>query len=78
MKKDKYRFIAAFFEPIGTVGIGAVISVLFIGVAPQWQAFMWGVFAASSVLGSVLGGIIVWILQKRKINYLSFGENVIV
>ncbi|MHA1451481.1 MAG: energy coupling factor transporter S component ThiW, partial [Promethearchaeota archaeon] len=76
LKKDKLRKYAAFFEVIGTVGIGAVISYAFMGA--QSTIFLWGGFAMSSILGSSIGFLILWILEKRNINYVNFGETLIV
>ncbi|MHA1110012.1 MAG: energy coupling factor transporter S component ThiW [Promethearchaeota archaeon] len=76
LKKDKLRIYAAFFEVIGTVGIGAVISYAFMGA--QSTIFLWGGFAMSSILGSSIGFLILWILEKRNINYVNFGETLIV
>ncbi len=76
IKKEKYRIYAAFFEVVGTVGIGAVISFLFMDAAST--IFLWGGFAISSLLGSSIGFIILWILQKRNITYVEFGESLIV
>ncbi|MBN2154736.1 MAG: energy coupling factor transporter S component ThiW [Candidatus Lokiarchaeota archaeon] len=75
MKRERFRIIASLCEPIGTVGIGAVISYAFMG-APS-TIFLWGGFAISSVLGSILGFTILLILRKRNINYFQFGENAI-
>ena len=76
VKKEHLRKYAAFFEVLGTVGIGAVISFLFMGAAST--IFLWGGFAMSSILGSSIGYGILWALQKRNIDHTSFGENVIV
>lgn len=76
IKKEKFRIYAAFTEVIGTVGIGAVISFLFMGASST--IFLWGGFAISSILGSSIGFILLWILQRRNIDYLSFGESVFV
>ncbi len=75
--KEKYRIFAAFFEPIGTFGIGAIISGAIIGTYASWA--LWSIFLASSLIGSSLGFWILWTLQKRNINinYLSRGDTVL-
>ncbi len=75
-KKEKLRIYAAFCEVIGTVGIGAVISFLFMGA--NSTIFLWGGFAMSSILGSSIGFLILWILEKRNLNYINFGETLVV
>jgi len=74
--KEKYRIFAALSEPIGTVGIGAVISLL---MGATSSLFLWVGFSLSSMLGSGLGFWILYELRKRNItiNYLSHGKNVI-
>ena len=76
MKKDKFRIYSALGEVIGTVGIGAVISFAFMGAAST--IYLWGGFAISSLVGSITGFITLRILEKRNIDYLSFGESIFV
>jgi energy coupling factor transporter S component ThiW len=76
IKKGKYRIYAAFCEVIGTVGIGAVISYAFMGIPSS--IFLWVGWSISSILGSSIGFLILWILEKRNISFENFGEPIIV
>ena len=71
------RSIGALFEPIGTVIIGGSISslmsyyILELPVTPI--LIMWGLFAASSIVGSIMGYLILLMLEKgMNITYLNF------
>jgi energy coupling factor transporter S component ThiW len=69
-QNGKYRIFAAFFEPIGTVFIGATISAYISGTGTL--LFWWGLFAASCIPGSLMGLVILIILKKRNITYDKF------
>jgi energy coupling factor transporter S component ThiW len=76
-KKGELRSFGALFEPIGTVIIGGSISSLMSYYIFELQftpiLIMWGLFAASSIAGSILGFIILLMLEKgMNITYLNF------
>ncbi|MFX0006637.1 MAG: energy coupling factor transporter S component ThiW [Promethearchaeota archaeon] len=75
-KFPKYVEFAAFFEPIGTVFIGGTIGQL---VAPIGTIFAidgfltyWGLFAMSCIPGSLLGYVVLSILEKTGITWKDF------
>ncbi len=63
-KKPKYVEYAAFTEPIGTVFIGGTITALIQGFTLANLLFFWWLFMLSSVVGSVLGFIVLKILKR--------------
>jgi energy coupling factor transporter S component ThiW len=79
---NKYRIYAALTEPIGTVFIGGTISSFWsisLSVSqPLVYNFvslltMWLIFAVSCVTGTIIGFLILIILEKKaNITYLNF------
>ncbi|MHA1820327.1 MAG: energy coupling factor transporter S component ThiW [Promethearchaeota archaeon] len=59
------RIYAAFFEPLGTVFIGATISSYIAGTATIY--FWWGLFAASCIPGAIIGYLTLLALKKAHI-----------
>lgn len=88
-KSGKIASIAAFFEPLGTVFIGATLALFLVAPwigdvellsrledAPLIALFtLWSGWAVSSVSGSVLGFVILLVLNRVKISRETlFGE----
>jgi energy coupling factor transporter S component ThiW len=77
-KFPKFVEFAAFLEPIGTVFIGGTIAQL---IAPIGDIFAiegfftyWTLFALSSIPGSLMGYIVLTVLEKTRINWKDFFE----
>lgn len=62
-KYPKYVEYAAFFEPFGTVFIGGTITAIIQGLTIGNLLFYWGIFLASSAIGSALGFILLKIIK---------------
>jgi len=58
----KYKLYMAFTEPLGTVFIGGTISALIIDVP---IIGLWFLFALSSIVGSILGFVVLLLLLKQ-------------
>ena len=75
-KFPKYVEFAAFLEPIGTVFIAGTIGQLIspIGDIFAIEGFLtyWGLFALSSIPGSLMGYIILSVLEKTGISWNDF------
>ena len=77
-KKPKYTNLAALFEPIGTVFIGGTIGYL---VTPIGDSVIlglltyWWLFFLSSVTGSIIGFIILMVLNKAGYSWENFLVN---
>ncbi len=66
--KPNYRIYTALTEPIGTVFIGGTIAAFILGT-PFYA--LWWLFALSSIVGAVLGVVILLMLLKQpQINQL--------
>ncbi len=77
-KFPKFVEFAAFLEPIGTVFIGGTIAQLIapIGDILAIEGFFtyWTLFALSSIPGSLMGYIVLTVLEKTRINWKDFFE----
>lgn len=73
-KKDSKRVeFAALTEPIGTVFIGGTIAQLIAPIGGIEGLFIyWGLFAASSIPGCVLGFMILKILRRAGISWEDY------
>jgi energy coupling factor transporter S component ThiW len=75
-KFPKYVEFAAFIEPLGTVFIGGTIAQLIAPIGPIFaiEGFLtyWGLFAASSIPGALLGYVVLSILDKTGITWKDF------
>lgn len=75
-KFPKYTDYASFFDPIGTVFIGGTIAdfILPIKEVPSFEGilFWWGLFAASSILGCILGFVSLKVLKDAGITWEEF------
>ncbi len=68
-KKPKYVEYAALTDPIGTVFIAATIANF---ISPVHLFYWWGLFAAASIPGSILGFLMLKILKRQGISYKDF------
>lgn len=68
-KKSNYVEYAALTEPIGTVFIAATIANI---ISPVHLLYWWGVFAAASIPGSILGFLMLKLLKRQRISYKDF------
>ncbi|MFX0077332.1 MAG: energy coupling factor transporter S component ThiW [Candidatus Hermodarchaeota archaeon] len=68
-KKSKYVEYAALTEPIGTVFIAATIANF---ISPVHLFYWWGLFAAASIPGSILGFLMLKLLKRTGISYKEF------
>lgn len=68
-KKPDYVEYAALTDPIGTVFIAATIANL---ISPVHLFYWWGLFAASSIPGCILGFLVLKILKRQGISYEDF------
>ncbi len=79
LKKQRFRYIAAFFEPLGTVVIGATISLFVIAPMIGWRPLLslveksgwfpalltlWFGWSISSITGCITGYFTLLILDK--------------
>ncbi|KKN24477.1 hypothetical protein LCGC14_0894560 [marine sediment metagenome] len=75
-KIPKYVEFAAFLEPLGTIFIGGTIGQLIMPFgdifAIEGFLFYWGLFAMSSIPGSLMGYIVLSVLEKAGISWESF------
>ncbi|MFX0177983.1 MAG: energy coupling factor transporter S component ThiW [Candidatus Hodarchaeota archaeon] len=65
-KKPEYVEYAALTDPIGTVFIAATIANF---ISPVNIFYWWGLFAAASIPGCILGFIMLKILKKQGISW---------
>lgn len=72
--KSKYTIISALFEPVGTVFIGGTIGFLIapIGSSIEGLFIYWGLFAISSIIGSIIGFLILIYLKTIGISWEDF------
>ncbi len=68
-KKPDYVEYAALTEPIGTVFIAATIANL---ITPVHLFYWWGLFAAASIPGCILGFLMLKILKRQGISWKDF------
>ena len=68
-KKPTIVEYAALTEPLGTVFIAATISNL---ITPISLFYWWGLFAAASIPGSILGFIMLKILKRQGLSWKIF------
>lgn len=68
-KKPEYVEYAALTDPIGTVFIAATIANL---ISPVTLLYWWGLFAASSIPGCILGFIVLKVLKRQGISWQDF------
>ena len=68
-KKPDYVEYAALSEPIGTVFIAATIANL---ISPVHLFYWWGLFAAASIPGCILGFLMLKLLKRQGISYKDF------
>ncbi len=68
-KKPNYVEYAALADPIGTVFIAATIANI---ITPVHLLYWWGLFAASSIPGCILGFLMLKILKRQGISYKDF------
>ena len=73
-KYPKYVEYAAFTEPVGTVFIGGTITALIEGFTIANLLFYWWIFMLSSVVGSVIGFIVLKILKKSSFSRNTFSD----
>ncbi|MBY9018158.1 MAG: energy coupling factor transporter S component ThiW [Candidatus Lokiarchaeota archaeon] len=73
-KYPKYVEYAAFTEPVGTVFIGGTITALIEGFTLANLLFYWWVFMLASVVGSVLGFIVLKILKDSGFSRKTFSD----
>ena len=75
-KFPKFVEFAAFLEPIGTIFIGGTIGQLIMPFgnifAIEGFLFYWGLFAMSSIPGSLMGYIVLSVLEKTGISWEDF------
>lgn len=75
-KFPKFVEFAAFFEPLGTIFIGGTIGqlILPIGDVSVMEGFLiyWGLFAVSCIPGSLMGYVILSVLEKSGITWKDF------
>ncbi|MFX1592122.1 MAG: energy coupling factor transporter S component ThiW [Promethearchaeota archaeon] len=68
-KKPDYVEYAALTDPIGTVFIAATIANF---ISPVTLLYWWGLFAASSIPGCILGFLMLKILKRQGISWKNF------
>ncbi|TFG23276.1 MAG: hypothetical protein EU533_03345 [Promethearchaeota archaeon] len=68
-KRPDYVEYAALTDPIGTVFIAATIANF---ITPVNLFYWWGLFAAASIPGSILGFLILKILKRQGISWNEF------
>lgn len=68
-KKPKYVEYAALSEPIGTVFIAATIANF---ISPVHILYWWGLFAAASIPGCILGFLMLKLLKRQGISHQDF------
>ncbi len=75
-KIPKFVEFAAFLEPIGTIFIGGTIGQLIMPFgniyAIEGFLFYWGLFAMSSIPGSLMGYIVLSVIKKTGISWEDF------
>jgi energy coupling factor transporter S component ThiW len=68
-KKPDYVEYAALTDPIGTVFIAATIANF---ISPVTLFYWWGLFAAASIPGCILGFLMLKILKRQGISWRNF------
>jgi energy coupling factor transporter S component ThiW len=68
-KKPEYIEYAALLDPIGTVFIAATIANT---IMPINLFYWWGLFAASSIPGCILGFLMLKLLKRQGISWKDF------
>jgi energy coupling factor transporter S component ThiW len=68
-KKSKYVEYAALTDPIGTVFIAATIANF---ISPVTLFYWWGLFAAASIPGCILGFLMLKLLKHQGISWKDF------
>ena len=74
-KAPKYVSLAALTEPIGTVFIGGTIGYIILPVSGDLLAgllFYWGLFAASSIPGCILGYLMLFVINKSGLSWKDY------
>jgi energy coupling factor transporter S component ThiW len=74
-KAPKYVRLATFTEPIGTVFIGGTIGYFIVPVSGDILAgllFYWGLFAASSIPGCILGYLMLFVINKSGLSWEDY------
>lgn len=75
-KFPKFVEFAAFLEPLGTIFIGGTIGQLIMPFgdifAIEGFLFYWGLFAMSSIPGSLMGYIVLSVLEKTGISWENY------
>lgn len=75
LKAPKYVRLAALTEPIGTVFIGGTIGYFLVPVSGDLLAgllFYWGLFAASSIPGCILGYLMLYLINKSGLSWKDY------
>lgn len=71
-KKPQYVEYAALMDPIGTVFIAATIANF---ISPVTLFYWWGLFAAASIPGCILGFLVLKLLKHQGISWKDFFQN---
>lgn len=74
-KFPKYVKFAAFTEPLGTVFVGGSIGYLIAPISENiigGLLFYWGLFAASSIPGCILGYLMLYFINKSGVSWEDY------